>query len=53
MEKYGIPSPKGAVFTDFQLASDMQPRLVDVVRLKADGLALGKGVIVSKDMEVT
>ena len=52
MEKYGIPSPKGAVFTDFQLASRYAASFGGRCAIKADGLALGKGVIVSKDMEV-
>lgn len=52
MEKYGIPSPKGAVFTDFVSASKYAASLGGRCAIKADGLALGKGVIICKDMEV-
>ncbi|MGC8743081.1 MAG: phosphoribosylamine--glycine ligase [Verrucomicrobiia bacterium] len=51
MEKYGIPTAKGAVFTDFQSASRYAASLGGRCAIKADGLALGKGVIVCRDME--
>jgi phosphoribosylamine--glycine ligase len=51
MEKYGIPTAKGAVFTDFQSASRYAAALGGRCAIKADGLALGKGVIVCRDME--
>ncbi|HON06623.1 MAG TPA: phosphoribosylamine--glycine ligase [Verrucomicrobiota bacterium] len=52
MEKYGIPSPKGAVFTDFESASKYAASFGGRCAIKADGLALGKGVVVCRDMEV-
>lgn len=51
MEKYGIPTAKGSVFTDFQSASRYAASLGGRCAIKADGLALGKGVIVCRDME--
>jgi len=50
MEKYGIPTAKGEVFTDFTAASRYAASLGGKCAIKADGLALGKGVIVCKDM---
>lgn len=50
MEKYGIPTAKGEVFTDFASASRYAASLGGKCAIKADGLALGKGVIVCKDM---
>lgn len=52
MEKYGIPSPKGAVFTDFECASKYAASFGGRCAIKADGLAFGKGVVVCKDMEI-
>lgn len=52
MEKYGIPTAKGEVFSDFQSASRYAASLGGKCAIKADGLALGKGVIVCKDMEM-
>ncbi|MCS7337477.1 MAG: phosphoribosylamine--glycine ligase [Verrucomicrobiae bacterium] len=50
MEKYGIPCPRGGVFTDPALASQFAAELGGKCAVKADGLALGKGVIVCRNM---
>jgi len=47
MEKYGIPCPKGAVFSSYREAREyLQERRMPVV-IKADGLAAGKGVVIA------
>lgn len=51
MQKYNIPAPRGEVFTDFASASRYAASLGGKCAVKADGLALGKGVIVCRDME--
>jgi phosphoribosylamine--glycine ligase len=47
MEKYGIPCPKGAIFSSYSAAREYlrEQRLPVVV--KAEGLAAGKGVIIA------
>jgi phosphoribosylamine--glycine ligase len=47
MEKYSIPCPKGAVFSSYSEAREyLQGQPLPVV-IKADGLAAGKGVIIT------
>ncbi len=48
MKKYGIPTAEYAVFTDLQKAlSYLETAEIPVV-IKADGLALGKGVVIAQ-----
>ena len=50
MKKYGIPTAKYEVFNDAQKAIDyIKNENTAPVVVKADGLALGKGVIIAKD----
>lgn len=49
MKKYGIPTADYAAFTDAQCAKDYVNSLDYNVVVKADGLALGKGVIICND----
>jgi phosphoribosylamine--glycine ligase len=47
MQKYGIPCPRGAVFSSYSEAREyLQGQRLPVV-IKADGLAAGKGVIIA------
>ena len=46
MEKYGIPTPRYRVFSDYDEAAGYLRRHGAPVVVKADGLALGKGVTV-------
>jgi phosphoribosylamine---glycine ligase len=50
MEKYGIPTAKAGAFTDPVEASRFAAGLGGRCAVKADGLALGKGVLICKDM---
>jgi phosphoribosylamine---glycine ligase len=50
MEKYGIPTAKAGTFTDAGAASRFASSLGGKCAVKADGLALGKGVLLCKDM---
>jgi phosphoribosylamine---glycine ligase len=50
MEQHGIPSPRGGVFVDFNAASQFAATLGGRCVVKADGLALGKGVLICRDM---
>lgn len=50
MERYGIPTARAGVFAEFELASRFAASLGGRCAVKADGLALGKGVIVCHDM---
>ena len=51
MEKYGIPTAKSAIFTDCaQALSYLDTQSAPIV-VKADGLALGKGVVVAQTMD--
>jgi phosphoribosylamine--glycine ligase len=50
MEQYGIPTARAGCFSDFASASRFAASLGGRCAVKADGLALGKGVLVCKDM---
>jgi phosphoribosylamine--glycine ligase len=50
MEKYNIPTARAATFTDFSPASRFAASLGGRCVAKADGLALGKGVLVCHAM---
>ena len=50
MDKYGIPTPRAAAFGEFDPASRFAASLGGRCVVKADGLALGKGVLVCRDM---
>jgi len=50
MEKYGIPTAKAGTFMDAQSASRFAASLGGRCAVKADGLALGKGVLICCDM---
>jgi len=50
MEKYGIPCPRGAVFSSHSEASEYVRSQKLPVVIKADGLAAGKGVIVADSL---
>ena len=47
MKKYGIPTAEYAVFEDMQAALDYLDTAAMPIVIKADGLALGKGVILA------
>jgi phosphoribosylamine---glycine ligase len=54
MDKYGIPSPEFGTFTNPQDAKDFVQSLADKGKqcvIKADGLAAGKGAIVTNDVQ--
>jgi len=48
MEKYGVPTAKGAAFTRVQAAQSYIKKMGAPIVVKADGLAAGKGVIVCR-----
>ena len=50
MEKYGIPTARAGTFTDAKKAKDFASSLNGRCAVKADGLALGKGVIVCAEI---
>jgi len=51
MEKYGIPCPRGAIFSSYSEAREyLQEQRLPVV-IKADGLAAGKGVIIADSVQ--
>jgi phosphoribosylamine--glycine ligase len=50
MEKYGIPTARAGIFADPKSASRFAASLGGRCAVKADGLALGKGVLICKDM---
>ncbi len=50
MERYGIPTARAGTFADAREASRFAASLGGRCAVKADGLALGKGVIVCRDM---
>jgi phosphoribosylamine---glycine ligase len=50
MEKYGIPTARAETFADFAAASRFAASLGGRCAVKADGLALGKGVLICRDM---
>jgi len=47
MEKYGIPCPKGAIYSSYPEAREYLQKQRPPVVIKADGLAAGKGVIIA------
>lgn len=52
MQKYGIPTAKFATFTEIEKALEYITQLDTFpIVLKADGLALGKGVIIAKSKQ--
>ncbi len=51
MKKYGIPTAGYEVFTDFDAAASYIKAKGAPIVVKADGLALGKGVVVAQDVE--
>lgn len=51
MQSAGIPTPKGAVFTDAEAATAYVVAQGAPIVVKADGLAAGKGVIVAATVE--
>lgn len=51
MEKYGIPTAKYEVFSDMELALEYLKTAPIPTVIKADGLALGKGVIIAETRE--
>ena len=51
MKKYGIPTAEYNVFTDIDSAKDYVEKCAVPVVVKADGLALGKGVIIAQTNE--
>ena len=51
MKKYGIPTAAYAVFTDLQQAQEYLQNAPIPTVIKADGLALGKGVIIAQTRE--
>ena len=50
MEKYGIPTARAGTFADAPAASRFAASLGGRCAVKADGLALGKGVLICRDM---
>jgi phosphoribosylamine--glycine ligase len=50
MERHGIPTAKSGTFSDFAAASRFAASLGGRCAVKADGLALGKGVLICRDM---
>ncbi len=50
MEKYRIPTARSGVFSEFSAASRWAAELGGRCAVKADGLALGKGVLICRDM---
>ena len=51
MQRYGIPTAAYATFTDFAAASAYIREKGAPIVVKADGLALGKGVVVAQSVE--
>ena len=51
MKKYGIPTAEAETFTDYDKALEYVRRKGAPIVLKADGLALGKGVLVCHDLK--
>ena len=50
MQKYGIPCPKGAVFSSYPQAREYLEQQKPPIVIKADGLAAGKGVIIADSL---
>ena len=51
MKKYGIPTAAYEIFTDMQKALDYVKTATIPLVIKADGLALGKGVIIAQSTQ--
>ncbi len=51
MKRYGIPTADYAVFSDFSVACAYIRKCTPPVVVKADGLALGKGVVIAETQE--
>ena len=51
MEKYGIPCPKGAIFSSHHEAHEYVKQQKTPIVIKADGLAAGKGAIIAESQE--
>src|SRR5215472_3297042 len=51
METYGVPTARGATFSDAPSAKKFAASLEGKCAVKADGLALGKGVLVCSSIE--
>ena len=51
MKKYGIPTANYETFSDMQSAFDYLDKQEMPIVIKADGLALGKGVIIAETLE--
>ncbi len=51
MERYGIPTARAATFTDVPAATRFAALLEGRCVVKADGLALGKGVLICREMK--
>src|SRR5205085_2208805 len=49
--RHGIPAPPSEVFTDYERALEYVQSLKPPYVVKADGLAAGKGVTVTEDLE--
>lgn len=50
-KKYGIPTAEAEIFSDYDKALEYVRRKGAPIVLKADGLALGKGVLVCEDLK--
>ena len=50
MQKYGIPCPKGTVFSSYSQAHEYLEQQKLPIVIKADGLAAGKGVIIADSL---
>jgi len=51
MEEHGIPCARSAAFSDYVKASEYLERLNPPYVIKADGLAAGKGVVITESKE--
>lgn len=51
MERYGIPTAKAGTFSEVKAAKDFARQLDGRCAVKADGLALGKGVLICRSVE--
>jgi phosphoribosylamine--glycine ligase len=51
MEKYGIPTAKAGTFSESKAAKDFAKQLDGCCAVKADGLALGKGVLICHSID--
>lgn len=51
MQKYGIPCPKGVVFSSYPAAREYLKQQQPPIVIKADGLAAGKGTIITDSVQ--